>query len=173
MKKQIIKFFDKIIILLLGITGMFAACKKNPSDCNANYFGNIYLPNDSCIIIMYGVISIDYEIKGKVTNKANSQPIQGIRIIHHKDVNLRSDTIYTNSAGNYFYRYIGYLPYNTEGEQVCHLIFEDIDGEENGGNFATKEIDVLITEKDKTESCGEGWPNDRYEKTQNIKLEKK
>jgi putative lipoprotein (rSAM/lipoprotein system) len=170
MSKLFIKFFDKIIIVLLGFSGMVTACKKLPTDCNANYFSG-YIPSDS-LVIMYGVIASDFEIRGKVTHKANSKPISGIRIIQKQSENM-GDTIYTNSEGNYFYRYIGYLPYNDEGEQVCHFIFEDIDGEDNGGNFATKEMNVLINEKDKTESCGEGWPSVRYEKTQNIKLDKK
>jgi putative lipoprotein (rSAM/lipoprotein system) len=170
MKKNIIKFFDKIIVLLLGFTGMFTACKQE-FDCSANYFTdvNTYQPSDSIGWVEYGPLPVDFEIRGKVTNKASSQPISGIRIIHEKFGNIKNDTIYTDSEGKYTYRLIGNLPYYAEGP-VCHLIFEDIDGEENGGKFATKEEDVTFTSKDKAESC-DGW-SVRYEKTQNIKLEK-
>jgi len=60
MKKPFIKFFDKIILLLLGFSGMFYA---------------------SC---MYGMPVDEYEINGVVTDKSLT-PIKDIRIINERD----------------------------------------------------------------------------------------
>jgi len=167
MKKTIIKFFDKIIISLLGFLGMFTSC-KHESDCNARYFYDSFSPSDS-LVVMYGVLHVDYEIKGKVTNKANAKPIANIRII--RQVNeKRGDTIYTNAEGKYLYRYLGYVPF--EPDAVFYFKIEDIDGEENGGDFKTKEIEVKVTQSDQAERC-ENLGAERYEKAQNIKLERK
>jgi len=143
MKKIIIKFFDKIIFLLLGFLGMFYSCKSAGE--------------------MYGVPSADYEIKGTVTDKENAQPIKNIRVIHQR----YRDTIYTNAEGKYAFIYMGGLL------DRLNLKVEDIDGEENGGEFETKEIDVVITETDKVKKGKGEWDSGTYVKTQNIELERK
>ena len=129
MKKLIIKFFDKIVVTLLGMLGLFTTCKQEPN-CNATYFTDSYHSYDS-LVVMYGMLKSDFEIIGKVTSKSSSKSIPGIRIIHHKSV-------------------------------------KDIDSEANGGNFASQEVKVVITEKDYAESCGSDWSEIRYKKTQNI-----
>ena len=152
--KPFIKFFDKIIVVLLGIAGVFTGCKPE-SDCDCIY--------DSGIHLMYGPPPANYIIKGTVTNKANSKPVSNIRI------SRQTDTLYTDAKGNY--TYASYY-YSSDGNPV-HLKFEDIDGEANGGHFATKEIDVKITNSDKEqmEKCYQN--GGKFVKTQNIKLEKK
>ena len=168
MKKPIIKLFDKIILTLLGFFGMFTAC-KHESDCSAPYFTDSYPYSDSTVMVEYGPMAQDFEIKGKITNKANSKPIAGIRIIS-KTTKNKGDTIYTNSEGKYVYRRIG-IPYFVPEGLAFYFTVEDIDGEANGGDFETKEIEVIVKSSDQVERCEVGL--NRYEKTQNIKLEKK
>jgi len=74
MAKRVIKFWDKIILLLLGFSGIVYSCAK------------------------YGMPVPEFEIKGTVTDEAK-KPIQNIRVIrpHH----LGSDTLYTNSDGKF------------------------------------------------------------------------
>ena len=127
--KKIIKFWDKVIVVLLGTLGIL--------NCN------------SCLK-MYGMPEKEYEpysrIDGIVTDKETSNPIQNIQIIGQN-----RDTIYTNAYGRYsFY----------DVSPNIHLKIEDIDGEENGGEFETQEIDVKFA-------------NDEYVKTVNIELETK
>ena len=148
--KQIIKLWDKIIVVLLGITGVLTGCK---SDCTDNGNG---------IKLMYGVLGTTYEIKGTVKNKANSKSIPNIQITRQVNENY-ADTLYTDSKGNYVYTFYDY--FEESGYPIC-LKFEDIDGNENGGNFANKEIDVKITKANK--SCN-GY-GEKYSKTENIKL---
>jgi len=149
--KKVIKIFDKVIVVLLGITGVFTGCK---SDCT-----------DNGIHLMYGVLGTTYEIKGTVKNKANSKSIPNIQITRQVNENY-ADTLYTDSKGNYIYTFYNYS--EGSGYPIC-LKFEDIDGDENGGNFASKEIDVKIAKVNK--SCN-GY-GEKYSKTENIKLTKK
>jgi putative lipoprotein (rSAM/lipoprotein system) len=76
MKKIIIKFFDKIILLLLGVSGIFYSCAK------------------------YGMPVDEFKIQGTITNSSN-QPIKGIRIISDNEYGWRGDTLYTNADGKY------------------------------------------------------------------------
>ena len=80
MKKQIIKFFDKVILLLLGSSGVLYSCYK------------------------YGMIEAEYEINGTVTDKMG-KPIQNIRVI--REGHFKIDTMYTNSQGK-FHSKIGF-----------------------------------------------------------------
>ena len=147
MKKTSIKFFDKIIILLLGFFGVFSSCNK-PEPVE---YGPAPLPSLS-----------DYEINGVVTDKANSQPIQNIRAIRrrHPDYGyMYGDTLYTDAEGKYDFNFEDFP------QTEFHLKFEDIDGEENGGYFETQEIDITITEADRT---GEK----QFVKTQNVEMNK-
>ena len=140
MRKPIIKFFDKIILLLLGFSGAMYNCGG-----------------------MYGEPSADYEIKGIVTDKENAQPIKNIRVIHQR----YRDTIYTNAEGKYAFIYKGDLL------DQLNLKVEDIDGEENGGEFETKELDVMITISDRVKKGKGTWDEGKYVKIQNIELERK
>ena len=83
MNKPLIKFWDKIIVVLLGIVGLSSI---------------IYSCSD------YGMRMTTYEIVGKVTNKKNGKPIENIRVTKdktehfHSDLhNYSGDTLYTNS----------------------------------------------------------------------------
>jgi len=79
MKKPIIKIFDKLILLLLGFSGMFYSCYK------------------------YGMPIATYEINGIVTDK-KSKPIQDIRVVRQTYYDS-NDTLYTNSEGKFYYKY--------------------------------------------------------------------
>jgi putative lipoprotein (rSAM/lipoprotein system) len=131
MKKQIIKFWDKIIVVLLGILGvLYNSCLK--------MYGMPEAPHTA------------YNIRGVITDKETSNPIQNIQIIRQIN-SIYGDTLYTDIDGKYAF-------YNISPE--FHLKIEDIDGEENGGYFESKEIDVKFAD-------GE------FVKTVNIELETK
>ena len=135
MAKQVIKFWDKIIVVLLGVVGVLSSCEK---------------PKPK-----YGMLVDVLEINGTVTDKAKN-PIQNIQVIRENYWN--NDTLYTDSKGKFHFKFWEYNP--------THLKIEDIDGEENGGEFETQEIEVKFTQDDKVE---EG----KFAKTINIELEKK
>ena len=132
MKKPVIKFFDKLLLLILGSSAVLYSCAK------------------------YGMPADEFEIKGVVTNNA-SKPIPNIRVVRQS-----YDTLYTNSEGKYSFRFWG--------PESAHLKFEDIDGEENGGEFATREIDVKFTDADIVKKGRGNKTGDSYVKTLNIIL---
>ena len=132
MKKSVIKFFDKIIVLLLGSSGILYSCYK------------------------YGMLVAEYEINGIVTDKSNAQSIPNIRVIRQLSDENYGDTVFTNSEGQYNLKFRDY--------KTIHLIFEDIDGEENGGEFKTKEIDLKMPNNEENV--------EKVVITQNVELEK-
>ena len=137
MKKRVIKLFDKVILLLLGSSGMLYSCYK------------------------YGSIADEYEVYGTVTDKTG-KPIQDIRISGHFDLG-KDDTLYTNLEGKFY----------VKSHWGASLTVEDIDGEANGGEFETQEINVKFTDADLIKrGRGEKTP-DKYAKTVNIELETK
>ena len=150
MKKRIIKSFDKMIVTLLGMLGMFNSCERG------------------CMVPMYGMYAPEYDIRGVVTDKTNNKPINNIRIIKEVIAPFElNDTLYTDLQGKYK------LVFSSISSDV-HLKVEDIDDEENGGEFETQEIDIKITDADIVVKSGKCENiQEKFAKTQNIKLEKK
>jgi len=165
MKKQVIKLFDKIILLLLGIAGIFSGCKSNTGECEP--YSGWGSPNTDSLCCMYGMLRADFTIKGTVTDK-DGKPIPNIAVFNQTKGKPTMGSDLTDLEGRYVVDY--YLP---NQESVVYLHFEDIDGEENGGHFATKEIKVKITnaEQEKIEKCKQ--EDGIFTKTQNIELKKK
>ena len=167
MKKQIIRFFDKIIILLLGIAGAFSGCKSNTGECEP-YSGWGSSSHIDSMVIMYGMLRADFVIKGTVTNKTDGKPIPNIKIVGQTKDNHIITSGFTDLKGRYILD-----NYSSNQKSVIYLKFEDIDGEENGGHFANKEIKVKITdaEQEKIEKCKQD--DGIFTKTQNVELKKK
>ncbi|MCL2041593.1 MAG: radical SAM-associated putative lipoprotein [Bacteroidales bacterium] len=153
MGKPVIKLFDKIIVILLSFFGIFNSCTQ------PDMYGMPY-PE-------YGTPYADYEIKGVVTNKENAHPLQNIRVIHQ----TYSDTLYTDSQGKYAFNF--YYEGGAYPERIFHLKVEDIDGEENGGDFTIREIELKITEADRVQKGDGNWYEGKFGKTENVELEKK
>ena len=158
LKKKIIKVFDKIILMLLGMTGMFVGCNKIESDCDCEYYNR---PDLDSGWVAYGPGPNFYVIKGTVMNQANLQPIPNILVY--------PDMSYTNSDGNYSFS----MYYKENQENSISLKFEDIDGKENGGEFKTKEIDIKFTDADKEKMDKCNKDGGTFVKIQNIELKKK
>ena len=79
MKKSGIKFFDKIIVVLLGFLGMFYSCRQ---PCE------------------YGTPHGEYVLKGIITDKETHKPIQNIQIGEYVKIYTDADgkyVIYNNS----------------------------------------------------------------------------
>ena len=148
MKKHLITFFDKIILFLLGFSGIFYGCMK------------------------YGMPSANFEINGVVTNKETSRPIKHIQITLPTMYGEKNDTLYTNSRGEYNLKFYTNVEFNST-EHHFHLKLEDIDSEENGGEFENKEIDVVFTDKNRIKRGKGRYDLGTFAKTQNIDLETK
>jgi putative lipoprotein (rSAM/lipoprotein system) len=146
MKKKRIKFFDKIIVTLLGFLGLLNSCNNNTQTCE------------------YGTPHGEFELSGVITD-TEANPIKRIQVV---SVSRYPDTIYTNNEGKYEIK----RDYLDLENNTFHLKLEDIDGEENGGDFGSKEIEVKVTENDRVEK-GSGWYKGKFVKTQDIELDRK
>lgn len=149
MIKQLIKHFDKIILLILGIAGL-ASCENTLAE--------------------YGVPSADYQIKGTVTDSVTNAPLKNIRVIRRFVENpLYGDTIYTDAEGKYN---INFTTYPVDNPQFS-LKIEDADGALNGGEFAEREVTVKITSADWVDDGDDDWYYGKAVKTANVKLQYK
>ncbi|GHT24206.1 hypothetical protein AGMMS4957_16850 [Bacteroidia bacterium] len=158
MKKGCIKLFDKLIVVLLGATGLFAGCKiDDPLD----EYGSP--------VAEYGVPVAMYEINGRVTDAATSEPIRDIRVVRPWYWNEPSpefgDTTYTDEAGKYHFEF-GDFPNPNKDYQ---LRFADIDGEENG-TYGFKTVEGEFTKDDQVEQST-GWYGGKFVKTQDVTLD--
>jgi putative lipoprotein (rSAM/lipoprotein system) len=106
----------------------------------------------------YGMPVDEFEIKGVVTDSKNV-PIQNIRVVKPD-----SDTLYTQSDGKYFFHLW------EEKFSPIKIKVEDIDGEENGGEFRPYQFDVEFTEADMVKKGTKNNPGDKYVITRDIKL---
>ncbi|GHT41039.1 hypothetical protein AGMMS49965_10220 [Bacteroidia bacterium] len=151
MKTRCIKLFDKLIVVLLGATGLFAGCK----------IGEIDSPME------YGTPSAEYEINGTVTATATSEPIRNIRVVRPRYWDEPSlefgDTTYTDEAGKYHFEFDNFP------NKDYQLKFEDIDGEENG-TYGFKTVKGEFTKQDQVEE-GKGWYGGKFVKTEDVTLD--
>ena len=150
----------------------------------------------SCV--MYGTPNVDYKITGTVTDEENN-PIEGIRVtlprlnsygehVWHYDLSQEDLsqwqaediaqwqargvplTMYTDEKGHFNSGVMNVM--NLEPSAV---IFEDVDGEANGGSFATDSLtaDEFAALPDKRFKRGNGWYEGAYERVVDIQLKKK
>ncbi len=120
---------------------------------------------------MYGTPSADFEVGGTVEDEAGN-PVEGIRAIVKYKRNMpesewNGDTLYTDDKGRY-YRDLGSLfPGSCDDLKV---VFEDIDGEENGGEFESK---TVVGQKKQVKKGDGSWYSGAFEVTADAVLKKK
>ena len=144
----------KLLYLLLGLLG-FSACSEGE---NSNKTRDD-IDNIPC---MYGTPTVEFTIKGKVTDSAGV-PIKGIVVSSDRNSDLSAVTGEDGSFTTNKVRAINI--YGT-------LTFTDTDGDANGGDFATKDVSVESLPKVEIKG-GDGWYNGEYEVTADVKLTKK
>lgn len=112
---------EKLLLAAASLLGFATACENKRT------------------VDMYGTPYIDYNVRGKVTDKEGN-PIKGI------EVNDKANKITSTTGGDGSYELSG-----EEWSRNVTLTFTDIDGPENGGEFATKIIDIEFTGSDYTD----------------------
>lgn len=115
---------SQLLLFLLGLLG-FSACTI------ADAYGSPPTTFDPRLRL---------KVSGQVTTE-DGAPITGIKISQPNS----EDYTLTNTEGNYFYE--------TARTDYRHftLVFTDPDGEENGGDFLSREVKDVFAETDKTE----------------------
>ena len=131
---------------------------------------------DSCIAkAEYGCPHADFEAKGIVTDE-DGKGIQGIRVVisaEYPNPNYMgeplTDTLWTNHYGEYLTtesQYIGDFAFRDS----VKLEFEDVDGQENGGEFHKVTIEVPVF---KVKDGDGSWYSGAYEAGANVTMLKK
>lgn len=137
----------KLLYLLLGLLG-FTSCGGGS--------------------VEYGCPTVDYVINGVVTDEEGT-PIKGIKI----DASGLNGS-YAGETTEYVSGEDGSFVIERHRAVIVRgeLLFTDVDGEENGGEFADSNVDIARFNQKKVEE-GEGWYNGKYEVTAKVKLKKK
>ena len=117
-------------------------------------------------VVEYGTPNADFQIKGQVTYEGGI-PIPGIRVRAPYSYIDGSDgqSVLTDENGLFELDEFHSMLYGK-------LYVEDIDGEDNGGEFQSDTINVWDLPKKEVEK-GSGWYEGKFEVNANIRLEKK
>ncbi len=89
---------------------------------------------------MYGTPLVDYRFMGEVTD-AEGNPIKGIEV----KISSAEDVVSTAEDGTFKADFSSYI------DGLHSVVFTDIDGAENGGEFTSKQIDVKWTEAEESD----------------------
>lgn len=127
---------------------------------------------------MYGEPYANFKAVGSVTDESG-KPVEGIRVAvkqhrHYENTSsviydqndwFESDTVFTDSKGSYeLKRSVFAAP-----DDVT-VVFEDIDGAENGGEFEKAEATPEVR---RTKKGDKGWYNGDFEARADVRLKKK
>jgi len=150
MKVRINRWYNALVTALLSMLGI-SSCGGESGEAACEY----------------GTPYVDYQVKGIVTDEAGT-PIKGIRVSvpyagGESEAGLSTET---DASGQYV------LQEFTSYHNDC-IVFEDIDGDANGGQFLSETVDIEEMSKVQLEKGGEGWYGGKYEVTANMKLQKK
>lgn len=152
MKVRFNRWYNAVLTALMSLIGYGCSSSDDP------WGGGL---------CMYGTPYAHYVLKGSVTDEAGN-PIQGINVKAPYGSDLDSQfgqIVETDAAGKFALKEFSSL----RGHEI---IFEDVDGEANGGLFQSDTIRVETLPKTQTEK-GNGWYNGKYEVQADIKLKKK
>ena len=138
------RIMQRFWFAILGVLG-FSACDNPPLD-------------------MYGSPTVDFMVKGKVTDSEGT-PIKGIVISSKRGLSDDLSAV-TDEKGEFVTNKI------KEFGVMGTLVFTDVDGAENGGDFETYEKDLSKFPQTQVKE-GEGWYKGEYEVTADVKLNKK
>lgn len=151
---------NKIIVWLLALLGFGAAT----AGCGNLMYGSP-TPDE------YGTPHASFEVKGKVTDQAG-EPVRGIKISVNWDnpaiVSEDHLSATTDSKGEYVLQ--DSFAWPATGKLA--VTATDVDGAENGGDFATKTVNVEVKESDYTGGSG-SWNHGAMRKTADFELTEK
>ena len=134
--RKIRSFWARLCQWALGLLGVGAAV----SSCDIIDF--------KCY---YGCPTMSYEVKGKVLDSETGNPIPGIKVTHHDYEGVPG--ILTQNDGTFL------LQDNDFPQDTLHIHFKDIDGTDNGGQYASQVVIVDLTQTKKGDGA---WDSGTY-----------
>lgn len=160
MKVRFYRWYNVVLSSLLTLLGYGCSVSDEPMDM----YGTV---------LMYGVPSVRYCVNGNVTDE-DGKPIKNIKA-SVKDGPYKDGTLYfpvdstmTDAHGQFT---IDNRNINNLASQK--LILEDIDGEENGGEFQSDTLSLDQLDVKQVEPSSGAWDTGKYELTGTIRLKKK
>lgn len=139
------KFF-KHILMLLG----FSTAAITQFACAYGPLPNDYTEPEDDMLCMYGTPVMDFVVSGKVVNQSSS-PIAGINVSYRIITAPGVSSVLTAEDGTFLISGTGIRPV---------LEFKDVDGAENGGEFADKKETINA---DRVEEGDGKWYLGKYE----------
>lgn len=160
MKNGISNFWRQWAAVVLGLLGF--------SSCDKIGWG----------LCMYGEPHADFKAIGTVSDE-NGKPIEGIRVAIHQHRHYQNtpeviydqndwyehDTLYTDDKGAYLLTRSVF-----ESPNDVLVVFEDIDGEENGGEYTSAEASPKVI---RTKKGDNSWYGGAFEVQADVRLKKK
>ena len=149
MKNNMNHFWEKLAALFLGPLG-FASC------------GEIETPPP-----MYGQPYANFKALGTVRDE-DGNPIQGIQVTvrqHWSHVEPPDNKLFTDANGTY-----QLIREVFDGPESVTVTFEDVDGEENGGEFASAEVSPEVVQTKKGDKV---WYGGAFEARADVRLKRK
>lgn len=128
---------ENLLLMAASLLGFGTACDKEEQT-----------------LVMYGTPYNNYRVKGTVTDP-DGNPIEGIEVCGN---NSPETAVLTGADGSFEIagRSIG---------QSVKLGFTDIDGPDNGGDFASGSLDIRFTEEERTAEGSGAWHKGDFART--------
>lgn len=155
MKTKIYRLYGAVLSVLLSVLG-FSSCSKEE------------------MMEEYGSPHADFIMQGTVTDEQGNE-INGI-LVSAEDYQDISDgrhwyNLFSKKT-DYYGEYYLYFE-NVLGSKYTKLIVQDVDGEANGGEFASDTLDIDYESAEQIKKSDGNWYEGTFRITQNIQLKKK
>ena len=184
MKIRILKLKNWLLMTLVGAFGL-TACHSTKElteptpKADDEPQVDTPKPRDPAVV-MYGVPTMNFVVKGKVTNDAG-KPVPGMQVILlNRNVDITPDELHEDNS--YIQAYIQHSSDTTDAEgnymvrtsdtpaDRQEMIVRDIDGKENG-SYKSQVVEVIYSEENRTQAR-QGWNMGTLEKTEDVVVER-
>ena len=156
MKTKIYRLYGAVLSVLLSVLGFSSCSKEEEYPCE------------------YGSPHADYTIEGTVTDEQGNE-IPGILVSAEKYEDFDDGRYWFNLASKktvYIGKYHLYYQ-DSPRSKYTKLIVQDVDGEANGGEFASDTLDIDYESAEQIKKSDSNWYEGTFRITQNIQLKKK
>lgn len=183
MKIRYLKLKNWLLVTVMGMLGM-GGCHSGKEVAQPKIEEEPQVekpkPRDP-VVLMYGVPTMNFVVKGKVTNDAG-QPVPGIQVILlNRNVDITPD--YMQEDNPYVQDYIRHASDTTDAEgnytvrttdapaTRSQMMVRDIDGEKNG-KYKSMMLDIEYDDPDQPQQR-QGWNMGTRVKNEDVVVEEK
>lgn len=182
MKIRFLKLKNWLLVTVMGALGLSAChCHKKTAATEVET-DTIEMRDRGEVRLMYGVPTMDFEIRGRVVNP-KGKPVRGVQInMLERNMEmqgtelqgdpervkefLESNAVSTDENGKFIIKSNG-LP-----QEQVRLLVRDVDGTKNG-NYQNQLKELEVTPDDMDRTNADGWYQGTFNKEVEIQLESK